>query len=69
MGFGLFRKSESPKAGPAVNPEASPPRPAADMPHHDSAREILELLELELGAMIRSRPRRRSPTSAPAPTR
>ena len=26
---------------------------AADIPHHDSATEILELLELELGAMIR----------------
>src|SRR3954447_19612883 len=51
MAFGLFRKSENPKA--AVTPQVSSPPPAADMPHHDSAKEILELLELELGAMIR----------------
>src|SRR4051812_44648798 len=53
MAFGLFRKSESLPAAPAASPQDSPPLPAADVPHHDSAREILELLELELGAMIR----------------
>src|SRR5258708_4974560 len=35
------------RAAPATVPAA------AEVPHHDSAREILELLELELGAMIR----------------
>ncbi|HEU0084333.1 MAG TPA: methyl-accepting chemotaxis protein [Bradyrhizobium sp.] len=53
MAFGLFRKSESPLAAPAASPQASPPAPATEVPHHDSATEILELLELELGAMIR----------------
>src|SRR5215218_9134475 len=47
MALGLFRKSEPKPAEPAA--EAATPEP----PHHDSAREILELLELELGAMIR----------------
>ncbi|WP_342735003.1 methyl-accepting chemotaxis protein [Bradyrhizobium sp. B117] len=54
MAFGLFRKRLPEMAAPA--PEAaqpaahSEPTPAAEA---DSAREILELLELELGAMIR----------------
>src|SRR5207253_10205819 len=51
--FGLFRKSESPPPAAVPSPQAAPPPPAADAPHHDSATEILELLELELGAMIR----------------
>jgi methyl-accepting chemotaxis protein len=51
MAFGLFRKPE-PKPADAA-PEATPAIAAAEPPHHDSAREILELLELELGAMIR----------------
>jgi methyl-accepting chemotaxis protein len=51
MAFGLFRKSE-PKPADADAP-ASAPVPAVEAPHHDSAKEILELLELELGAMIR----------------
>jgi methyl-accepting chemotaxis protein len=50
MAFGLFRKPVSQPAA-ADAPEAAPA--AADVPHHDSAKEILELLELELGAMIR----------------
>jgi methyl-accepting chemotaxis protein len=49
MAFGLFRRPEAKPA--AVAPPA--PSPTAEAPHHDSAREILELLELELGAMIR----------------
>ena len=49
MAFGLFRK---PEAKPADAPVAAPAA-AAEAPHHDSAKEILELLELELGAMIR----------------
>ncbi len=53
MAFGLFRKSASPPPAAATSPQAAPPAPAADAPHHDSAKEILELLELELGAMIR----------------
>lgn len=53
MAFALFRK-RLPMAAPAAAPQAAQlaaaPAPAADV---DSAREILELLELELGAMIR----------------
>src|SRR3954453_664275 len=52
MAFGLFRKQESPPAEAAA-PAQPAAHPAGDVPHHDSAREILELLELELGAMIR----------------
>lgn len=56
MAFGLFRKPLPDMAAPAAAPQAaappahSEPGPAAES---DSAREILELLELELGAMIR----------------
>jgi methyl-accepting chemotaxis protein len=50
MAFGLFRR---PEAKPAAADAPVAPAAAADAPHHDSAREILELLELELGAMIR----------------
>ena len=52
MAFGLFRKPDPKPAEAAVAPEM-PPAAAADVPHHNSAKEILELLELELGAMIR----------------
>jgi methyl-accepting chemotaxis protein len=56
MAFGLFRKRLPDSAAPVAAPQAaqpavnSEPAPAAE---GDSAREILELLELELGAMIR----------------
>ncbi|MET4389494.1 methyl-accepting chemotaxis protein [Bradyrhizobium sp. F1.4.3] len=56
MAFALFRKRLPDSAAPAAAPQAaqpvanSEPAPAAEA---DSAREILELLELELGAMIR----------------
>ncbi|MDA9530773.1 methyl-accepting chemotaxis protein [Bradyrhizobium sp. CCBAU 25338] len=56
MAFGIFRKRLPDQAAPATALEApqpaahSAPAPAAES---DSAREILELLELELGAMIR----------------
>ena len=56
MAFALFRKRQPDVAAPAAAPQAaqptanSEPAPAAE---GDSAREILELLELELGAMIR----------------
>ncbi|GGI20287.1 methyl-accepting chemotaxis protein [Bradyrhizobium guangdongense] len=53
MAFGLFRKRLPDQAAPAAAPAAAPhsePAPAAE---GDSAQEILELLELELGAMIR----------------
>jgi methyl-accepting chemotaxis protein len=56
MAFGLFRKRLPEPAAPAVAPEAVPTPAAADASSAsdgDSAREILELLELELGAMIR----------------
>ncbi|WP_092292152.1 methyl-accepting chemotaxis protein [Bradyrhizobium sp. Ghvi] len=56
MAFALFRKRPPETAAPATAPQAaqpaahSEPAPATEA---DSAREILELLELELGAMIR----------------
>ena len=56
MAFGLFRKRPPEPAAPAVEPEPAKPAAALDASGHsdsDSAREILELLELELGAMIR----------------
>jgi methyl-accepting chemotaxis protein len=56
MAFGWFRKRPTESAAPAVEPAAPVPADAADpssASDHDSAREILELLELELGAMIR----------------
>jgi len=55
MAFGLFRKRLPEPVAPATEP-AVPPVVAADAPatsQGDSAREILELVELELGAMIR----------------
>ncbi len=54
MAFGLFRKRLPEQATPVISPDT--PATAAEpiaAPHHDSAREILELLELELAAMIR----------------
>ena len=56
MAFGLFRKRSPEPAAPAIEPEAAAPAAvadAADVSDSDSAKEILELLELELGAMIR----------------
>ncbi len=53
MAFGLFRKRLPEQASPDIAPEpVATPDPAASS-QHDSAREILELLELELVAMIR----------------
>src|SRR6476646_4014432 len=54
MAFGLFRKLLPEPVAPALEPKAATvtvDAPAAR--EGDSAREILELLELELGAMIR----------------
>ena len=57
MAFGLVRKRLPEPAAPTVAPEPVTPTIAADAAtgtsDNDSAREILELLELELGAMIR----------------
>src|SRR5580704_7275115 len=56
MAFGLFRKRLPEPAAPVVEPAAGKPVAAletAAATESDSAREILELLELELGAMIR----------------
>jgi methyl-accepting chemotaxis protein len=54
MAFGWLRKRPQEAAAPIVEPEPVVPTAAADAsPDSDSAREILELLELELGAMIR----------------
>ncbi len=55
MAFGLFRKRRPEQATPDISPEVSsatvPENPATS--DHESAREILELLELELVAMVR----------------
>src|SRR3954469_25390129 len=56
MAFGLFQRRAPEPAGLAVEPEALTPAIVADAglaSDGDSAKEILELLELELGAMIR----------------
>jgi methyl-accepting chemotaxis protein len=56
MAFGLFRKRRPEPAALAVEPQAVTPTIVADACNtsdSDSAKEILELLELELGAMIR----------------
>jgi methyl-accepting chemotaxis protein len=56
MAFGLFRKRMPEPAAVAVEPPAANPAAALEASGHsesDSAKEILELLELELGAMIR----------------
>jgi len=54
MAFGWLRKRPQEAAVPTVDPEPVVPTAVADAsPDADSAREILELLELELGAMIR----------------
>src|SRR3954453_24078593 len=52
MAFALFRKRQPDPVAPAAAPQLAhtEPIPVAET---DSAREILELLELELGAMIR----------------
>jgi methyl-accepting chemotaxis protein len=54
MAFAFFRKRLPDMAAPAAIAQAAPPQAApAPLAEADSAREILELLELELGAMIR----------------
>jgi methyl-accepting chemotaxis protein len=56
MAFGLFRKRPPEPLTPAVAPEPVTPAVVADDPgasSSDPSREILELLELELGSMIR----------------
>src|SRR5438045_1991385 len=52
MALGLFRKRPQQAAAPIIEPPAEPVASAAPS-ENDSAKEILELLELELGAMIR----------------
>jgi methyl-accepting chemotaxis protein len=56
MAFAWFRTCTPDPAAPAAEPVAPPPSMASDVPsaaEPDTASEILELLELELGAMIR----------------
>ena len=55
MAFGLFKKRPPEPAAPAVEPQAKPGAVAdvAGNSDAESARQILELLELELGGMIR----------------
>ena len=56
MAFGMFRKHLPDEAAPAVAPQvsqivaASEPDPSSE---GDATKEILELLELELGGMVR----------------
>src|SRR3954470_22659496 len=52
MALGLFRKRPQQAAAPIIEPPAEPVASPAPS-ENDSAKEILELLELELGAMIR----------------
>jgi len=52
MALGLFRKRPQEAAAPIVEPATEPVASAAPS-ENDSAKEILELLELELGAIIR----------------
>src|SRR5438046_10734890 len=55
MAFGLFRKRQPEPAAPAIENAPAPMAPA-DVPaatESDSAKAILELRDLELGAMIR----------------
>src|SRR6266478_5216305 len=56
MAFGMFRKRLPAPPAPAIEPQAAKPDPFAEVPgasDAESARQILELLELELGGMIR----------------
>jgi methyl-accepting chemotaxis protein len=53
MAFGLFRKRLPEPAVPAVEPKVPAAAAEAVASEGDSAKEILELLELELGGMIR----------------
>jgi methyl-accepting chemotaxis protein len=56
MAFGFFQKRPPEPAAPIVAAQAAAPATvagSASAPESDSAREILELLELELGAIIR----------------
>ncbi len=56
MAFGLFRKRRPETPAPALEPQTAKPAAIAEVAggsDADSARQILELLELELGGMIR----------------
>jgi len=53
MAFGLFRKRVPELDAPVVETRAPQPAVAEPMAEPDSAREILELLDLELGGLIR----------------
>jgi len=53
MAFGLFRKRVPEPATHALEPKAATATEAPVAAETDSAREVLELLELELGGMIR----------------
>ncbi|MBV9456863.1 MAG: methyl-accepting chemotaxis protein [Bradyrhizobium sp.] len=53
MAFGLFRKRVPDPAAPIVETKAPQSAEAQPMAEPDSAREILELLDLELGGLIR----------------
>ena len=56
MAFGLFKKRRPEPPAPAAQPQAATPASVAEVPaasDADSAKQILELLEFELGGMIR----------------
>lgn len=53
MAFGLFRKKQPDQAAPVLTPEKAVTTDIPAVVEADAARDILELLELELGALIR----------------
>jgi methyl-accepting chemotaxis protein len=56
MAFGLFKKRPSEPPATAIEPQAAKPAAVAEAvgaSDADSSKQILELLELELGGMIR----------------
>ncbi|MES2028811.1 MAG: methyl-accepting chemotaxis protein [Pseudomonadota bacterium] len=53
MAFGLFRRKQPDLAVPVLAPDKAAPIEPPAASDNDSARDILELLELELGALIR----------------
>src|SRR4051812_31685035 len=63
MAFGLFRKRQPEAAEVVMIAENTAPSVAPQHPEPDTARDILELLELELGALIRQL--ERAATSVP----
>jgi methyl-accepting chemotaxis protein len=53
MAFNLFQKRRPEPVAAIIPPETPPASPVTEVSDGDQAREILELLELELGALVR----------------